>query len=136
MDLSQLGLFRRISKRLDWLTQRQGVLAENVANSDTPNYRPRDLAPFEQHLRASAAAAGRLQPRVTQAGHISGPAAPGEAKVQRSEDVYEVKPSGNAVNVEQQMMLVAETAMDHQLALNLYQKHLGMIRTALGRGSR
>ncbi len=60
----------------------------------------------------------------------------GEAKVQRSEDVYEVKPSGNAVNVEQQMMLVAETAMDHQLALNLYQKHLGMIRTALGRGSR
>src|SRR3546814_8647969 len=122
MDLNQLGLFRRIAQRLDWLTQRQAVLAENVANSDTPDYRAHDIEPFEQHLRETGVAAGRLQTAVTQPGHIDGRAAPGDVRPRRVEEPYEVKPSGNAVNVEHQMMLVAETAMDHQLALNLYNR--------------
>ncbi|HET8726040.1 MAG TPA: flagellar basal body rod protein FlgB [Alphaproteobacteria bacterium] len=135
MDLNQLGLFRTIARRLDWLTQRQGVLAQNIANSDTPNYRPGDLAPFESHLRRSVDNGRQLRPAVTRAGHMTGVAGTGEVRAERIDEPYEVEPSGNAVNVEQQMMLVAETAMDHQLALNLYQKHVGMIRTALGRGS-
>jgi flagellar basal-body rod protein FlgB len=32
-----------ISRRMDWLSQRQTVLSQNVANADTPNYQPRDL---------------------------------------------------------------------------------------------
>ena len=51
-------------------------------------------------------------------------------------DAYEVSPSGNAVVIEQQMMKVAETATQHELALQLYAKHVGMLRLALGRGTR
>src|SRR3546814_16274301 len=80
------------------------------------------IEPFEQHLRETGVAAGRLQTAVTQPGHIDGRAAPGDVRPRRAEEPYEVKPSGNAVNVEHQMMLVAETAMDHQLALNLYNR--------------
>lgn len=137
MDLNQFALFRTIGRRLDWLTQRQSVLAENIANSDTPGYRPNDIAPFESHLRGAEGGAGQLVPVATRAGHIAGTAGgQGSARVDRIEDPYEVKPSGNAVNLEQQMMMVAETAMDHQLAINLYRKHIGMIRMALGQNGR
>ncbi|MHA1152522.1 MAG: flagellar basal body protein, partial [Alphaproteobacteria bacterium] len=32
---------------MEWLSQRQKVLADNIANADTPNYQPRDLNPSE-----------------------------------------------------------------------------------------
>jgi flagellar basal-body rod protein FlgB len=134
MDLDRLGLFRNISRRLDWLNQRQGVLAENIANSDTPHYKPSDVEPFEKVLGRSGDRKGQMSMAVTRVGHIAGTGDSGPARVAKLEDSFEVKPSGNAVNVEQQMMMVAETAMDHQLALNLYRKHVGMIRTAIGRG--
>ncbi|MEE8272751.1 MAG: flagellar basal body protein [Alphaproteobacteria bacterium] len=133
MDFSNLGLFRLISQRMDWLNQRQSVLAENIANSDTPDYRPNDLAPFKTHLAGAGGAS--LAPTTTHAAHL-GPAAGqgGAAATEPQGDVYEVSPTGNEVVLEQQMLRVAETAMQHQLAINLYRKHVGMIRTALGRG--
>ena len=42
-------------------------------------------------------------------------------------------PSGNAVVLEEQLMKVAETVMDHQITANLYAKHVNMIRMVLGR---
>ena len=43
MDLSQIPLFAALSKRMSWLADRQAVLAQNVANADTPGYAARDL---------------------------------------------------------------------------------------------
>ncbi len=39
----KINLFALISRRMDWLSQRQRVLAHNIANSDTPDFVPRDL---------------------------------------------------------------------------------------------
>lgn len=130
MDLSKLGLFDVVARRLNWLDQRQGVLAQNVANADTPGYRPRDLENFADHLER--AAPGRLTPVVTQAGHMApaGAAADG-SHVDGMRAPYESSPSGNEVVLEQQLMQVAETAMQHRLAQNVYAKHLAMIRTAV-----
>ena len=47
MDLKKLTLFRMMSDRMDWLTQRQQVLSQNVANADTPQYGARDLKPID-----------------------------------------------------------------------------------------
>ena len=46
-------LFDLISARAGWLAQRQAVLGQNVANADTPGFRPLDLAPasFERLLQ-------------------------------------------------------------------------------------
>ncbi len=38
-------LFELISARTRWLAQREAVLTRNVANADTPDYRPLDLKP-------------------------------------------------------------------------------------------
>ena len=45
-ELGNLGLFQVVKKRLNWLGQRQEVLAQNIANADTPNYRSSDLKPY------------------------------------------------------------------------------------------
>lgn len=133
MALSNLQLFQLVGQRMDWLSQRRDVLAENIANADTPGFRPVDLMPFEQHLARTGH--GRLGMTLTSAAHIPEPTINrGSATEGRMGDLYEIAPDGNAVNLEQQLMRVAQVQMDHQLASSVYSKHLNMIRTALGRG--
>ena len=131
MDLGRFGLFSLLARRLDYLDQRQSVLAENIANADTPDYRARDLQPFARYLAGSAPA--RLELASTQPGHLAGARGPAAAGVGPAAGVYETTPSGNAVNLEEQMIEMTRNAADHQLALNLYRKHAAMIRSALGR---
>ena len=45
MPISDIPILSMLRTRMQWHQERQQVLAENVANADTPNYRPRDLAP-------------------------------------------------------------------------------------------
>lgn len=134
MDMNKITLFAMAKKRLAWLTQRQEVLAQNIANSDTPGYRARDLESFkfERLIRQETM---QLNMEVTQAGH-----ADGRRKRIRdyAEDAvrkpFESAPAGNAVILEEQMSKVNETNVSHKLTTKLYAKHLGMIRTALGKG--
>lgn len=131
MDFTKLPLFSAMSKRMAWLGQRHQVLAQNIANADTPGYAAQDLKEpqFGVLLRG---AGGRLTMVTTAAGHLGG-ATSAKPAVEKSAD-SERKTSGNSVVLEEQMMKVSKTAMDFQLATNLYRKHIGMIKTALGRG--
>ena len=45
MPITDIPILSMLRTRMEWHQERQRVLAENVANADTPNYRPRDLAP-------------------------------------------------------------------------------------------
>jgi flagellar basal-body rod protein FlgB len=133
MDLSRLPLFEMMTKRLSWLGRRQEVLAENIANADTPHYKPRDLKPLD-FGQAVSAEMGKLQLVATNPEHLAGTVPPGSA----FQDAREKKPiettlSGNSVVFEEQLMKANQTAMDYELTTNLYRKHLAMIREALGR---
>ncbi len=116
-------------RRLGWLEQRQRVLAQNVANADTPGYRPRDLSAFGRALGAAApdlarTAAAHLEPR--------GSGAAGRARPDRA--AVEVSPDGNAVSLDREALKIAETDQAHALALALHRRYAAMFRTALGRG--
>ncbi len=135
MDLRNLAIFSMATRRMSWLGKRQEVLAHNIANSDTPSFRPKDLKPQDF--------AKFLQPRVprtrlatTHANHILPPRGTPEFRENKDKVTYEVAPSGNAVVIEEQLMKVTETQGDYRLVTNLYEKHLSMIRTALGRDGR
>lgn len=131
----KLSLFDAIGRKMSWLTQRQTVIAENIANADTPNYAPQDMkeSAFARLLRRSTAP---VAPVATDGAHLPGTlAGRGEFKSDEDSRPYETAPDGNAVVVEEQLIKVAETQMDYQLMSNLYRKHLSMIRTALGRSS-
>ncbi len=131
MDLTDLTIFSMMSKRMTWLAKRQQVLAQNIANSDTPKYRPSDLKGqnFGSFLRPTMP---RQAMRTTSSGHIEAPRRPPRFRAEKSTDTYETTPSGNAVVIEEQLMKVAETQGGYRLATNLYRKHLKMLKSAIG----
>jgi flagellar basal-body rod protein FlgB len=131
MDLSNLDLFKAIGRKMGWLTQRENVIAQNIANADTPGFRALDIAPlsFKETLGA------KLQPTTTSAMHLVSAASgkSGDSKVNAEKKPWEITPSNNGVVLEEQMMKSANTASDYSLMLNLYKKNVTMLRTALGR---
>lgn len=112
-------------RRLGWIDQRQAVLAQNIANANTPGYQARDVKPFADTLAAATRrAAGATQ--------VSATAAPPDRGVpDRSTSASSL--DGNAVTLDDQLEKVAETDTAHQLAMNLYRKYEGLFRTAIGR---
>jgi flagellar basal-body rod protein FlgB len=133
MGLMDVPLLAALKRRMDWLGQRQSVLAENVANADTPGYKPRDLVPvgFRELLHDSAF---RVQPKVTQTNHIAVRSDRGPGTARADSKGFEVAPSGNAVSLEDQLAKVAEVQMEYTTVTNIYRKQTGMLRTALGKG--
>jgi flagellar basal-body rod protein FlgB len=130
MDWGSATPLAAIKQRLDWLGQRQQVLARNIANADTPGYRPRDLEEvrFDSFARRPAAA---LTLATTEGAHLPGTPRPHlqfAEEVQR--DTADATPSGNAVDLEEQMAKVSETAASHKFATQLYRKYMGLVRLA------
>ncbi len=132
MDLSQTTLIKMAREKMSWLGQRQAVLAQNIANANTPGYRSKELQAieFDRELRALAP----VRMAATSGKHLDGSVTPPDHRVvkDRLRDVYEVNPDGNSVVMEEQMMKVSETQVDYQLATNIYHKQMRMFRTALG----
>ena len=133
MNLNDLTLFSMLERSVSYHARRQAVLAENVANADTPGYRPRDVQSFAEVLEDSGI--GQMEPRVTHARHLSGGSG-AEAARRPMDDVYEIAPSGNEVVLEQQLVAINENAMQHDLTLRLLDKHRRMIQMAFGRAGR
>lgn len=127
MEPSSLTVFKQISARMRWLTDRQSLLAQNIANTDTPGFKPRDLKPmgFQKTLAMTApktddgpgfiAIASRSRPN-------------GSELAMTDQDTVL---SGNAVDLEIELKKSADTALKYQTMANLYQKHMGLLRMAI-----
>jgi flagellar basal-body rod protein FlgB len=138
MDYSKLPLSQMMTRQMAWFGARSSVLAQNVANADTPGYEARDLKPldFKAELKRAGGAAATPVLAVTDPRHLAqapGGRAPG-VDVRKEPEPFETALSGNTVNLEQQMGKLGETQHGYQTVVELYRKHLAMFRTALGRG--
>ncbi len=135
MAISDIPILSMLRTRLQWAQERQKVLAENVANSDTPNYRARDLvAPkFEDPTKLAPTTVSTVSLARTENGHIGGIGSSGSQFRTESKDHYDVRPTGNAVNLEDEMMKVAANQMDYQAATALYTRSLNLLKIALGK---
>jgi len=107
---------------------RQAVVAENMANADTPDYRARDITPFKEIYRADE---GNTAMRTTREGHLGGALQARDAAAH--EAAFEVSPNGNSVSLEEEMLKSVEVKRQHDRALAIYKHSLGVIRTTLGR---
>ena len=118
--------FAIASRRLDYIDQRQRVLAQNIANANTPNYRAHDLTPFEKLLDG-----GMVAPVRTDPAHLGGGSDNASLILQ---PVSERAPDGNSVSVEGQLTKVADDETSASLVGNLWKTTMGMYLTALGHG--
>lgn len=133
MGLMDMPVFTALSDKMRWHQARQGLLAENVANAETPGYRGRDLRQYDFADRAGAFSSATVTTSVTQPLHFAvGGTGEGAFGAQRMAN-FEITPEGNGVTLEDEMMKVTTNLMDYQAATSLYQKSIKIIRTALGR---
>lgn len=140
--ISDLPTFAGLRERMRYLQSRQKLLSQNVANADTPGYKPKDL----RQLGVDPASRGADQTRSMGQG-IMQQAAYGVARtnprhIATSADstigtgrgaIYETRPSGNAVDLENEMMKVSQNQIDFQTAANLYQRGMSTMKIALGK---
>lgn len=127
MELSNLSVFKHINARMRWLTQRQSVLAQNIANADTPGFKPKDMKPL------SFAKTLGLKPVAPESGskHIRLMPQSGSAWSRAAEEGQASALSGNAVDLEVELKKSSDTALQYQTMANLYQKHMGLLRMAI-----
>jgi flagellar basal-body rod protein FlgB len=127
VDLTQFGLFDLAERRLRWADKRQEVLAQNIANANTPSYQPRDLPSFAGLIRnAPIAVLARTDP-----GHLSGTLG---GQLQDAVLQPAVRsPDRNGVAIESELSKVADTETTQELVTNVYRKYMSLFRVALGR---
>lgn len=135
MTTQNIGLFKALNAKMQYLDTRQKVLAQNVANADTPGYVPKDLSKvdFGRVLR-DVTKDNRVRVETTNAMHMPPPHQIEDAKNRSAKLVYEVAPVGNEVSLEEQMIKSSENTMDYSLMTTLYQKNVSILRTAIGVG--
>ncbi|CCG08011.1 Flagellar basal-body rod protein FlgB [Pararhodospirillum photometricum DSM 122] len=135
MDLTKLALFQMAQTRMDWATQRQKILAQNVANADTPKYRAHDLKKLD-FGKLAVSENNRTRLVRTDASHQASVAPdPGTFRMVEERYPFESSADGNEVVLEEQMSRLSETKNQYTLATELVKKHLSMIKMVT-RGAR
>ena len=119
-------MFALAERRLAYIDQRQRVLAQNIANANTPDYQARDLTPFEKMLLQTRP----VTPVLTDPRHLQGRV----QEVAYARTVPEERaPDGNAVNIETELTKVADDETNAALAGNLWKSYMGLYLSALGK---
>ena len=121
-----MSFFALASQRMEWLGARQKVIAENVANADTPGDRGLEIPDFAETLRQPL-----MGQRATRATHLNGALQDGlpEPHTRRAT----VDPNGNTVSLETEMVTAVEASRAHNKALSIYRSNLTLLRASLGR---
>lgn len=134
MSIQNVPLMRAMAAKMNYLNERQGVLAQNMANGDTPGYQAKDLTKVDfGAVLKNVTDSNRVTLEATQPGHIPDPSKIADAKNKKDKITYEVSPDGNGVVMEEQMVKANETMMDYSLMTSLLNKQTAMYRVALGR---
>jgi flagellar basal-body rod protein FlgB len=131
MQIGGLSLFQALSDKMRWHQERQGVLAENIANADTPGYVERDLKAFSFGDEMTSVAS--LTMSATSPTHMS--ATSGGGLFGRDSAPFEITPSGNGVTLEDEMMKVSGNDMDYQAVTTLYTRSMRLLKIAIGRSA-
>jgi len=127
--LAELNVFSLAGALATHAGQRQAIVAQNVANSDTPGYRARDLAPFSEMLTTGNFGSGMRASRAT---HLNGASGAGPTW-ETTTPIAAADPNGNTVSIESEMLKAVEVKRQQGRALAIYKSSLNILRTSLGR---
>lgn len=112
----------------DHSARRNVVVARNIANSDTPGFKSRDLKSFVESYRHTDAP----PLHTSRSGHLAAPIW-SMSHPQEVMDEARNSPNGNSVSLEEELLKLAETKRQHDLSLGIYRSALTLMRTSIGR---
>ena len=134
MSINDLPTLSVLRTKMQWHQERQRVLSENVSNSDSPNFKPRDLVEpkFDSTGANAAGSTGSLAMQRTSNGHISASNAE-QSFAENRRAGFETRPAGNAVSLEDEMLKASANQMDYAAVTSLYSKSLHLLKVAIGK---
>jgi flagellar basal-body rod protein FlgB len=133
MSINDIPALAALRTKMQWHQERQRVLAENVANSDTPNFKPRDLVDPKIDLSGNNASGGGTLPMMRTGGVTLSPSGAPNSFDQDTKVGFETRPAGNAVNLEDEMLKVSSNQMDYAAVTSLYSSRLHLLKVAIGK---
>ncbi len=127
-----LTLFAMAQRSMDYSARRESILSQNVANSNTPEYKAKDLAPlnFKDLMGPQPQA---IRAATTDPLHISPETEPVKFETVTDKSPDESKPDGNSVSPEEQMQKIGDVNASYNLAINLFMKNINMLKIAIER---
>ncbi len=128
-------LLDSITRSMKNLAERQRVLSQNIANSETPGFKAQEVeAPDFSSLLATRGVPHVTRPQVQVTSGMVALGVPPTAngKVIADSDVSETKPDGNNVTLEDQLLKMGEVQTDFTTMSNLYRKQMALIQAAIG----
>ncbi len=143
MTTQDLTLMSALLQKMDWTEHRQQVLSQNIANADTPGYKPQDIQPLDfkgllshstSTLSLTSVGGGSPGLTTTNPMHLtaSGTTAGGDmTKAKNSKNNYETAPAGNSVVLEEQLLKMNSNYADHSFASNLYMRNMQMLKSSI-----
>ena len=134
MNLNEIPLFSMLKSRLGYISQRERLIAQNVANADTAGYTPQDLQPFTLPKAGESGGVTTVRLERTNSSHLAGTGAGASAGGASWKPVptpdSEATLNGNKVVLEDQMSKMTEARMDYEAVIGFYQKSLDLLRLA------
>ena len=125
MDFKNLSVFNTASHNMQYLSAKQKVIAENIANVNTPGYVARDIEKpsFESDVSSSVAL------KLTNPKHIG-------LKNSRSYRIYTPNPTaaltidGNGVILEDQMNQASKASSEYKKTITILNKYKSLLQIA------
>ena len=135
MAINDLPILSALRTKMQWHQERQRVLAENISNANTPNFKPSDLVEpkFDNKGANVGGGMGSLAMMRTSSTHIAVSGGGQSFQGDGGKSGFLTRPAGNAVNLEDQMLKVSANQMDYAAATSLYSRSLGLLKTAIGK---
>ncbi|MBP2548074.1 flagellar basal-body rod protein FlgB [Neorhizobium galegae] len=127
--MQPIQLFDLASRQAEWLSIRQEVVAGNIANANTPQYKAKDVTPFSAVLNSTGMSMARTQP-----GHLSGTDVNSRINVDVEEEKLNneigIQESGNTVALAGELTKTGEIKRQYELSTNLVKSfHRMMLMT-------
>ena len=123
------GVYGALANRMNYLVARQGVIAGNIANADTPGYLEQDLT-FSPKTGSFGAVLAQAK---TSSMHMGGGEGNGDSAGRMSKSGLYIQHNGNAVRLDNEMQKMNQTSLEYQMMTQLYTKQIGLQKMALGR---
>ncbi len=125
----ELNVIRLASSMARHASARHSVIAENVANADTPGYRARDVRGFSSYVNET------FTPRASRPGHVS-TSSPVEARFRPEiivDESLDPSANGNSVSIEGELLKAVQAQSAHSRATTIYSTVRDIMRLSLGR---
>ena len=124
----------QVQRAMDVISRRQQLVASNVGNIDTPGYKTVDLD-FDKAISQAVESNGSsVSLRRTDSRHMAGRSGAGSGGPASEVDDLAIRPDGNNVSLDREMMNLSQTKHRYEIAANAIRHRMHLLKYAIMEG--